>query len=60
MQLLAICSDDKLCVYDFSISLSFRCVQTFEGHLRTLVNAKRVVSRNDSPEQERMLDLEEV
>jgi hypothetical protein len=60
MQLLTICSDDKLCVYDFGISLSFRCVQTFERHLKFFVNTEHVASRNDSLEQERMPDLEEV
>ena len=60
MQLLAIGSDDKLCVYDLGISLSFRRVQTFERHLSTFVNAERVVSRNGSLEQERTPDLAEV
>ena len=57
MQLLAICSDDELCVYDFGVCLSFKCIQTLECHLRTFINAEHVVSRNDTLEQEKMPDL---
>ena len=61
MQLLAICSDDELCVYDFGVGLSFGCVQTFKRYLRrSLVNAKQVAFIDDSLEQERMPDLAEV
>ena len=49
MQLLTICSNDKLCVYDFGI-WSFRCVRTLKSHLRTFVIAIYVAVKDDTLE----------